>query len=159
MDTYRITGNGQTIQGASHTARVLNHKVRNSYIINTICHLRKLDLGFDSIICSGTSGLLVVPQIAEILNKNIVIVRKSNDSCYSDFLIEGVAPYRYIIVDDLICSGKTIRHIMTTIKEETPRAICVGVYCYMPEESAYRGDDGDKLFYRDFKTQYLNSCQ
>lgn len=158
IDQSRVTEDGKYIQGASHTCRVINHKLRNKAIIKTVCDLRKLPFGFDSIACSsGISGLIVVPQVAELLKKNIVIVRKSTDNCYSDFLIEGAPPFRYVIVDDLVCSGKTIRHIMNSIKEEIPRSVCLGVYCYMPEESAYRGDDGNKLFNRDFRVDYLNS--
>jgi adenine/guanine phosphoribosyltransferase-like PRPP-binding protein len=156
IDDFRKTADGKYIQGCEHTCQVLNHKNRNKVIITAVCDLRKVE-SFDSIVCCGISGLLVAPQIAEILNKHLVVVRKENDKCYSDFGIEGVAPYRYIIIDDLICSGKTVRHIKNTIKDEHPRAICVGVYCYLPDESAYRpGDDGSKLCKRDLGVPLLN---
>jgi len=105
---------GGIIQGASHTCHVLNHKIRNKIIIKAVCDLRKISKDFDSIACCGVSGLMVVPQIAEILNKNILVVRK-NERRYSDFATEGVAPFRYVVIDDLICSGKTIKHIMDTL--------------------------------------------
>ena len=156
IDDYRKTNDGKYIQGCEHTCQVLNHKNRNKVIITAVCDLRKVE-SFDSIVCCGISGLLVAPQIAEILNKHLVVVRKENDKCYSDFGIEGVAPYRYIIIDDLICSGKTVQHIQNTIKEEHPRATCVGIYCYLPTESAYSADnDGSKLCYRDLGANLLN---
>lgn len=158
IDDHRKTNDGKYIQGCGHTSQVLNHKNRNKIIIKAVCDLRKVE-NFDSIACCGTSGLLVVPQIAELLDKHIVIVRKRDDRSYSDFGIEGVAPYRYIIIDDLICSGKTVQHIQNTIKEEHPRATCVGVYCYIPAESAYSADDdGSKLCYRDLGVPLLNLC-
>jgi orotate phosphoribosyltransferase-like protein len=80
---------------------------------------------------------MVVPQIAELLKKNIILVRKQIDG-YSDFLVEGSATNQYIIIDDLVCSGNTVKHIIKNIRRETPRSKCVGVYCYMPEESSYR---------------------
>ena len=154
IEEVRNTDSG-IIQGASHTCHVLNHKVRNKIIIKAVCDLRKISDTFDSIACCGSSGLMVVPQIAELLNKNIILVRKKNDKCYSNFAIEGVSPFRYIIVDDLICSGGTVRHIKRTIREDVNRAKCVGLYCYLPQECAYT-EETSKLFERDFGMVLLN---
>ena len=155
IEDARRTDSG-IIQGASHTCHVLNHKIRNKIIISTVCDLRKISDQFDSIACCGVSGLMVVPQIAELLNKNIVIVRKG-EKCYSEFRTEGVAPFRYIIVDDLICSGGTVKYIKKVLKDEYVRSRCVGVYCYLPNECAYRADeDGSKLCQRDLGVPLLN---
>lgn len=153
IEDHRRTPDGKIIQGASHTSRVLNHKYRNSVIIKAVCELRKISNDFDSIACSGISGLIVVPQIAEILNKNIVIIRKDSEKRYSEFHLEGVAPFRYVIVDDLICSGQTVRSIKNTIKDEYPRARCVGVYTYMPDECAYSANPA--LCKKDLGVDYL----
>lgn len=155
IDDVRKTSDGKYIQGASHTCHVLNHKERNKIIIKAVCDLRKISDSFDSIACCGISGLMVVPQVAELLNKHIVIVRKKDDRCYSEFAIEGVAPFRYIILDDLICSGDTVRHIKWNIGNECGRARCVGLYCYMPKECAYT-QKNSKLFERDFGMPLLN---
>ena len=154
IEEVRRTDSG-IIQGSSHTCHILNHKVRNKIIIKAVCDLRKISDQFDSIACCGTSGLMVVPQIAELLNKNIILVRKKNEKCYSDFAIEGVKPFRYIILDDLICSGNTVRHIKRSISNEHSRTTCVGLYCYMPEECAYTKDTV-KLFERDYNMKLLN---
>lgn len=147
---------GGIIQGASHTCHVLNHKIRNKIIIKAVCDLRKIAKEFDSIACCGVSGLMVVPQIAELLNKNILIIRK-NDKRYSEFRTEGVAPVRYVVIDDLICSGTTVKNITGIIKEEYPRARCLGVYCYLPEECGYSSDAaGSKLCQRDLGLPLLN---
>ncbi|NDB60499.1 phosphoribosyltransferase [bacterium] len=154
---HRKTADGKYIQGCSHTSLVLNHKNRNKIIIDAVCKLRKIKDSFDSIACSGTSGLMVVPQIAELLDKHIVIVRKNDERSYSDFRIEGVSPFRYIIIDDLICSGNTIRHIKRSIKEEHSRSSCIGVYCYLPSECSYGPNDlGSKLCQRDLGVPLLN---
>ena len=155
LDEFRRTDSGKIIQGAAHTCRVLNHKNRNKIIIKAVCDLRKIKDQFDSIACCGVSGLLVVAQIAELLEKHIVVIRKKNEKCYSDFPMEGVTPFRYIIVDDLVCSGYTIQHIKSTIYEDCPKANCVGVYCYIPDECADRADTV-KMFEKEFRTQFLN---
>lgn len=152
------TEDGKYIQAASHTCHVLNHKVRNKIIIKAVCDLRKISDTFDSISCCGASGMMVVPQIAELLHKNIVLVRK-DEKCYSEHHVEGVAPFRYVIVDDLICSGSTIRNIKNKIKKEYPRAICMGIYCYLPHETSYRDDEaGSKLCQRELGAPLLNLC-
>jgi adenine/guanine phosphoribosyltransferase-like PRPP-binding protein len=156
VEDVRKTSDGKYIQGASHTCHVLNHKERNKIIIKAVCDLRKISDSFDSIACCGVSGLMVVPQVAELLNKNIVVVRKG-ERCYSEFRTEGVAPFRYIILDDLICSGSTVKHIKRVIKDEYSRSSCVGVYCYLPNECAYRNnEEGNKLCQRDLGIPLLN---
>lgn len=157
IEDHRKTSDGKYIQGCSHTTQILNHKLRNKIIIKAVCDLRKISDEFDSIACCGASGLMVVPQIAELLDKHIILVRKDSEYRYSDFSIEGVSPYRYIIIDDLICSGNTVRNIKRHIQEEHSRSKCVGVYCYMPGECAYRADDsGNKLCKRDLGVPLLN---
>lgn len=157
MENIRRTESGEVIQGSSHTCHVLNHKIRNKIIIKAVCDLRKISDSFDSIACCGVSGMMVVPQIAELLNKHIVVVRKEGEKCYSEFRTEGVAPFRYIIVDDLICSGDTLKHIKKVLKEEYRRSECIGVYCYLPNETAYRPtEEGSKLCKRDLGIPLLN---
>jgi orotate phosphoribosyltransferase len=156
IEDIRKTSDGKYIQGASHTCHVLNHKERNRIIIKAVCDLRKIADTFDSIACCGVSGLMVVPQIAELLNKNIVVVRKG-ERCYSEFRTEGVAPFRYIILDDLICSGSTVKHIKKILKDEYYRSNCVGVYCYLPDECTYHDDEeGSKLCQKDLGISLLN---
>jgi adenine/guanine phosphoribosyltransferase-like PRPP-binding protein len=154
VDDFRRTEDGKIIQGASHTSRVLNHKYRNRVIIDAYTKLQKVDFWFDAIACSGSSGLLVVPQIAELLKKNIIIIRKNITDGYSDFMVEGASTHQYIIIDDLICSGNTVKRIINNIKIEIPRSKCMGVYSYMKDECAYR--DRPDLCMRDLRVPYLN---
>jgi adenine/guanine phosphoribosyltransferase-like PRPP-binding protein len=157
IDDFRKTRDGKYIQGSSHTSIILNHEFRNMIVMEAVKKLRVYD--FDIIVACGTSGLIVVPQVAEILKKNILVVRKINEKCYSEFSTEGVAPYRYVILDDLICSGKTVKHIKRTIKDEYPYAKCIGIYCYLSKECAYKDDiDGSALCLRDLGVPLLNTC-
>lgn len=158
IDSFRKTPDGKVIQGASHTCRVLNHKSRNAAIIKAVCDLRKIKDDFDSIVCCGISGLMVAPTVAELLDKHIVVIRKQKDDCYSEFPMEGVTPFRYVILDDLICSGNTVKHIKNTIHEDSPRARCIGLYCYIPEECAYTADTAN-LFKNRFGIPLLNPCR
>ena len=138
LDDFRRTPDGKIIQGAAHTSRVLNHKYRNSVIIKAICSLRKIEQDFDSIACCGVSG--------------------KGERRYSEFFIEGVTPSSYVIVDDLICSGGTVKRIMNNIHDDVPRAKCIGAYFYMGEECAYNASNS-KLFEKQFGTIILNPYQ
>ena len=136
----RRTDDGNWLQGCDHTTLLLNPRTKNR-IINQSCEdLYENGVYFDSIACCGISGLLVAPIVAEKIKKNLIIVRKKNDTRYSPFQYEGVVPKRYIIIDDLICSGKTVNHIIETIQEDCPNAKCVGIYCFMKDKCAYRLD-------------------
>jgi adenine/guanine phosphoribosyltransferase-like PRPP-binding protein len=139
-------------EGCEHTRVVLNHKNRNQIVMNTIKGLRDYD--YDSIVCCGTSGIIVAPQVCEILNKEIVIVRKDHEKRYSPFVIEGILGNRFVFLDDLVCSGGTLRHVIKNIKEEHPYAKCAGVYCYMKDKCGYR--NAPECFYKDFGLDYLN---
>ena len=139
-------------EGCEHTRVVLNHKNRNKIVMNTIKGLRDYD--YDSIVCCGTSGIIVAPQVCEILNKEIVIVRKDHEKRYSPFVIEGILGNRFVFLDDLVCSGGTLRHVIKNIKEEHPYAKCAGVYCYMKDKCGYR--NAPECFYKDFGLDYLN---
>lgn len=149
----RRTENGGWLQGCDHTTILLNPKIRNKIIFQCIDDLKKHFSKFDAIACCGTSGLLVVPQITELLKKNIIVVRKKNDQRYSPFEYEGVVPRKYLIIDDLICSGKTVKHIINTISEDCPRSECVGIYCFMKDKCAYRSSQ--ELCKRDLGIEYL----
>jgi len=120
--------------------------------MNTIKKLRDYD--YDSIVCCGTSGLIVAPQVCEILNKEIVVIRKPHEKRYSPFIIEGVLGTGFIFLDDLVCSGNTLNYVLKIIKEEHPYAKCIGAYCYMKEKCAYK--TMPEYFYRDFGIEYLN---
>lgn len=152
LDEFRRNDDGSIIQGSSHTSRILNHKYRNKIIMNTYSYLDKLDIVYDSIACCGTSGLMVVPQIAELLKKNIIIVRKDLKG-YSKFYVEGPYTKKYIIIDDLICSGDTIKHILKSIDKESSRSKCIGVYSYMKDECAYRKNP--EYCKKDLDIEYL----
>lgn len=153
-DHHRYQNDGKIIGGAAHTTILLNHKERNKIVMEAVKALKKYS--FDSIACCGASGLLVVPQIAEILDKHIVLVRKPSDKRYSVFEMEGVVPNNYIIVDDLVCSGRTIRLIKNTIRNECSLSNCIGAYFYLPKECAYTGDSGSIMFKRDYGIPALN---
>ncbi len=89
---------------------------------------------FDAIAVRGMSGSLVGPQIAMNLDKQLIIVRK--ETSHSCSKVEGYFSNntRYIIVDDFIGTGATVRSIIDNIQESCHvsmyKATCVGLAMY-----------------------------
>lgn len=88
---------------------------------------------FDAIAFTGSSGAALSYLLSYQLKVPLVCVRKNGDGSHYRAPLEGVVGFkRYIIVDDLISSGNTIRRISNRIKED-PRnknSKLVGVVLY-----------------------------
>jgi adenine/guanine phosphoribosyltransferase-like PRPP-binding protein len=118
------------IQCAGHLERGLNPDLRRMTVENVVRILRHYD--FDAIAFSGLSGALIVPTVAMLMNKTLLAVRKDKDACHSGRLVEGDHnARRYIIVDDMISSGDTVRSIVGKISEAVPNAHCLGCLGYL----------------------------
>jgi hypoxanthine phosphoribosyltransferase len=117
----------------------------------TVTKLLPCESRFEAIAVRGTSGLLVGPMVASILDKPWCIIRKPGDGTHSDHkVVEGWTGFKtYLIIDDLIATGGTIRLIQKTLADHaraywevwnsvTPE--CVGYYLFNHEELAWRGD-------------------
>lgn len=71
---------------------------------------------FDTIAVRGLSGLVFGQTLAYAVDKNLLIIRKKDESSHSDYEIEGFTEIKnYIIVDDFINTGRTVG----TIAKET----------------------------------------
>jgi orotate phosphoribosyltransferase-like protein len=99
--------------------------------------LRPHRKNFDSIAFRGVSGALVAPILAHKLKKHLISVRKNTHDSHvmSNYKVEGnVASQSYIIVDDFICSGNTIKTIVNEVMEWQERygyeGKCYAVVCY-----------------------------
>lgn len=87
-----------------------------SVVIDEMCYmLRNKKKDFDSIACRGVSMLTIGSIMAHKLKKQIVVIRKG-ESCHSNYTTEFFTePKSYIIVDDLISSGKTIEAVVESL--------------------------------------------
>lgn len=66
---------------------------------------------FDTIVFRGMSGALIGPALAVEMNKQMLLIRKDKQ-CHSAYLCEGNHDLeKYIVVDDLVCTGDTMRAI------------------------------------------------
>ena len=90
--------------------------------------VKKKRLNFDSIAFRGMSGAMLGTPLALRLNKQIIMVRKSTRSTHSSFMIEGFKQSKqYLIVDDFVSNGNTVRAIMEKVRRISPKAKCIGI--------------------------------
>ena len=78
---------------------------------------------FDSIVTEGISGLTIAAPVAVLLNKPLVIVRKSmRDACWHVSEVENArnAGRRCLFFDDHIDLGRTFRHVTVKLREHAP---------------------------------------
>lgn len=92
---------------------------------------------FDTIAFAGISGALISIPTALAMNKTMLVVRKPQDvnASYTEFgshsgrVVEGnVGSSRYVIMDDLVSSGRTYKRIIEQIAMVAPKADCIGIY-------------------------------
>jgi len=139
------------LQTSSHLQEVLDPASRAGILGWVMHHLKEHIDEFDAIAVSGCSGLLVGPCVADLLQKNIILVRKEGGRTHSEEYVEGPKDGRYIVIDDLTCSGETIRHITSSIKTELcEHSQCVGVVLYhASERRGIWGKDLKKTAWKD----------
>jgi len=91
---------------------------------------------YDVIVCRGYSGMTVAPILAWALKKPIFIVRKDGESTHSsEKSFMGTLGDRYLMIDDFVGTGNTIRTIRDYLKiahdrAERPEGMIVGLYLY-----------------------------
>lgn len=101
---------------------------------------------FDAIAFTGNSGAIFAGALAVKINTNMILVRKPNESSHAGgAIVEGDdRDKRYLIVDDFISSGDTIKRIVREIKKVFPSKVCIGVLEYLRQS----GEHFDKTRFR-----------
>jgi orotate phosphoribosyltransferase len=79
---------------------------------------------FDAIAFCGMSGALIAAPLAHLMHKELLMVRKNagNDGSHSTKFVEGIqiAKLKIVIIDDLICTGSTMRNIVMGLNRFIP---------------------------------------
>ena len=93
---------------------------------------------FDTIVFMGISGSLVAPIVAQKMNKHLLVARKLGENNHSCMRLEGhIDSHKFIIIDDLISTGDTIKAIFEAIDESVKKSPgnlsvdnCQGIFLY-----------------------------
>jgi hypothetical protein len=86
----------------------------------------------EAIAFTGVSGSAMAFPISYELNLSLVCIRRHTDPCHFDGgSYEGMAGIKnYIIVDDMIDTGSTVRYIQEEVRNKSPKAICQGIFLF-----------------------------
>lgn len=86
-------------------------------------------LKFDAIAFTGTSGAALAYPISAKLKLPLICVRKGKS--HSRYPVEGcMNAKKYIIIDDFIAYGNTIRKIKSAVKKYCTESVLVGIVLY-----------------------------
>ena len=117
--------------------------VGRNHCIDAI-YQRLLDVDFDTIVCTGVSGVSAGSILAFLLDKRLLVIRKENDDSHHGNRPSGwLSPNtsKVVIVDDFVCSGRTMKRIDEKLENLYDGAIyIVGVALY----EAFISSDEDK---------------
>lgn len=114
-------------------------------------------LDYHAIAFRGMSGALVVPMLCRRLNKGMIVCRKESERSHGD-LCEGLLiGGNYIIVDDFISCGHTVRGIAETIEKyrtrfgepEFPSSKLLAVFLYQRVHDSYTIEKSVCVFGQD----------
>lgn len=89
----------------------------------------KLKNPFDAIAFTGTSGAALAYPISAMLKIPLICVRKGTNH-YGDPIEGCITAVNYIIIDDFISMGRTMKKITSSIKKEMPNAKPVAIFLY-----------------------------
>jgi hypoxanthine phosphoribosyltransferase len=93
---------------------------------------------FDTLIGTGLSGSLVVPIMAHFFEVDFAIVRKEPSS-HDNSIVVGNIGRKWIFVDDMISSGKTLERVKAVMSELTYVNWDVSTYPNLPYPTTYVG--------------------
>ena len=144
MGLYHHAGNG-------YSDSMYDANIREVVIKAAINTLTAYKSKFDVIVCTGYSGMVIAPIVAYAINKPLLIVRKDGESAHSCLKVMGQLGDRYVIVDDFVCTGATVKRIIKEVKVRhkngsLPAPKFVGMYLY---EDISTGEYNDIPRWRD----------
>lgn len=129
---------------------VLDPSMFKKKVKKLIKSIRESGIEFDYIVGTGISGIIVIGAVASGLDKKILIVRKDGEGTHGvDFEYPNdwdPTLKKFIIIDDGIATGKTIRRIFNRMTDsffrgESIENLCKGIFLYNLDVIGWTPDD------------------
>jgi adenine/guanine phosphoribosyltransferase-like PRPP-binding protein len=135
MSKYTPFSDGYGYGWSTVRSKKLQEVIRESSA--TIAALKK-KLKFQALAFSGSSGACVAFHAGIEHNIPFIYVRKTGEKSHGKKIesnLTGIAR-KYLIVDDFVASGNTVKHIITGIQEyavkrQTYIPKCAGLFCFV----------------------------
>ena len=93
----------------------LHQPTRQQVIQACVKRLWRKQTEFDAIAFRGLSGALIAPSVADQLGKKLIAIRKPDDGSHGTSVEGETSETQYIILDDFVSSGSTVRAIIDAI--------------------------------------------
>lgn len=129
--------NQTTQHSCYHTNWAKSPKALQQLARKVTKEIREKGVEFDAIACRGVSGIVVSSAVASRLAKQLIVVRKPDEKSHSECEVEGrpYGDFKYIVIDDFICTGKTVVEIMKPLVVPAKYQLkgvgkCVGLFMY-----------------------------
>jgi adenine/guanine phosphoribosyltransferase-like PRPP-binding protein len=119
----------QQLPFAEYLVYVLAGKQFNRTVARLAQTIQKSGIEFDAIAVCGIGGVSIGPALAAKLGKEIIIVRKDDDinnHSLRDSERSSDKIKSYVIVDDLVAGGRTVRSMAKKLKPLK----CQAIFCY-----------------------------
>jgi adenine/guanine phosphoribosyltransferase-like PRPP-binding protein len=117
---------------ADHLRQAIDNDLRQMIVDEAVKALQHEE--FNTVVCSGISGLLIAPAVAQQLGKQLCVIRKQNEVCHSfnvvETISEGASFISYVFLDDLIDGGYTFHYVYDQMERFSPFSKLIGLYMY-----------------------------
>lgn len=120
-----------SVRAAGYMDTVFRPQVRRERLTKVLRQIRSSKVKFDAILVMGVSGTVMGAMLADRLKLPLCVVRKDDRDSHSGDFFEGVRGVkRYLFVDDLISSGRTLARAQYVMWQFNPTAVCAGFWLY-----------------------------
>lgn len=85
---------------------------------------------FDAIAFTGTSGAALAYPISASLKIPLICVRKDDGNHFEEEIEGCITATNYIVIDDFISTGKTMRRVRASITNKIPKSNLIGIFLY-----------------------------
>lgn len=88
---------------------------------------------FDTLVFTGVSGMSLGFILSRDLGIPVLLIRKSGERSHANGIIEGYCTGKsYLIVDDFVDTGSTIRRIVRRMNKIDGGPKCAGIFLHAP---------------------------
>lgn len=120
---------------ASYLENAVDMEKRNVTVLTVaamILNDKSKGIPIQAIAVQGVSGLLVAPIVSYLTHVPLVVVRKCSDSSnHSSYRVEHDYSFdHYVVIDDCVCSGNTLLHIIQELRYYASNPTLEKVYLY-----------------------------
>jgi orotate phosphoribosyltransferase-like protein len=124
---------------------------RLSNVRIAIDRLQKSGIKFDAFAVHGTSGTWLAPLLI-MEGYAVVMIRKKGEQAHGSRIEgpSGIDIKRLVIIDDFICTGRTIRRIIETAHQQGPMSV-VAIILHDADRRQNDSFDYIPIFHKDTK--------